>query len=188
MKKKKTIAWEKWEDFDYESTDSLIQEFDNLDQDEEENVGEFKIIPLISRTPIGNFSPGEPFNPTKMFDCWIMHSNFDITQKESMILDIIDGIECFKIMSRYRIFIGIGKLFSFRDVRLSIESAFGIISGELSNLLNQIDGKKKWAIAFYEDGTHEVISSENEEDEDYNNLLLNIQEKKPVNVISSDDF
>jgi hypothetical protein len=55
------------------------------------------------------------------FDCWIGHTNFDITPDIKKNLDSIKGIEVLKIFSRYRFFIGIGKMFDFKSVRNGIE-------------------------------------------------------------------
>jgi hypothetical protein len=55
------------------------------------------------------------------FDCWMGHTNFDITPKIKEQLNKIQGVEVLKICSRYRFFIGVGKMFSFTDVRKNIE-------------------------------------------------------------------
>tara|TARA_R100001015_G_C4495343_1_gene71595 strand:+ start:151 stop:624 length:474 start_codon:yes stop_codon:yes gene_type:complete len=55
------------------------------------------------------------------FDCWIGHTNFDITPDIKKNLDSVKGIEVLKIFSRYRFFIGIGKMFNFKSVRNGIE-------------------------------------------------------------------
>lgn len=55
------------------------------------------------------------------FDCWIGHTNFDITPDIKKNLDSVKGIEVLKIFSRYRFFIGIGKMFDFKSVRNGIE-------------------------------------------------------------------
>tara|TARA_B100001778_G_scaffold310733_1_gene293146 strand:+ start:635 stop:1060 length:426 start_codon:yes stop_codon:yes gene_type:complete len=55
------------------------------------------------------------------FDCWIAHTNFDITEKIKKTLDNIAGVEILKVMSRYRFFIGVGKMFKFQHVRSVIE-------------------------------------------------------------------
>jgi len=66
------------------------------------------------------------------FDCWVGHTNFDITPKIKKDLDSISGIEVLKIFSRYRFFIGIGKMFDFKNVRNNIENLLlnkGAING-----------------------------------------------------------
>ena len=55
------------------------------------------------------------------FDCWLGHTNFNITEEIKEHLNKIDGIEVLKICSRYRFFVGIGKMFDFSEVRESIE-------------------------------------------------------------------
>ncbi len=63
------------------------------------------------------------------FDCWIGHTNFDITPSIRDQLNKIEGIEVLKIFSRYRFFVGIGQMFDFQNVRYDIESK--IIKGEI---------------------------------------------------------
>lgn len=56
------------------------------------------------------------------FDCWMGHTNFDITPIIKEELNNIPGIEVLKICSRYRFFVGIGSMFNFTDVRKDIET------------------------------------------------------------------
>tara|TARA_B100002019_G_scaffold22370_1_gene17015 strand:- start:4752 stop:5192 length:441 start_codon:yes stop_codon:yes gene_type:complete len=55
------------------------------------------------------------------YDCWMGHTNFDITPKIKDELNCIAGVEIMKICTRYRFFIGIGRMFDFSDVRKEIE-------------------------------------------------------------------
>lgn len=55
------------------------------------------------------------------YDCWIGHCNFDVTEEIKNILDETPGIEVLKVISRYRFFIGVGKMFEFKDVRKHID-------------------------------------------------------------------
>ena len=55
------------------------------------------------------------------YDCWLGHTNFNITHVIKQELDKVDGIEILKVCSRYRFFIGIGQMFNFQDVRKQIE-------------------------------------------------------------------
>jgi hypothetical protein len=57
------------------------------------------------------------------FDCWIGHSNFNITETIKNELEKTSGVEVLKIQSRYRFFIGVGRMFDFQDVRKEIESS-----------------------------------------------------------------
>jgi uncharacterized secreted protein with C-terminal beta-propeller domain len=63
------------------------------------------------------------------FDCWIGHTNFDITNDTKKILDATEGVEVLKIFSRYRFFIGVGKMFKFQNVRNNIEKE--LLKGDL---------------------------------------------------------
>ncbi len=56
------------------------------------------------------------------FDCWLGHTNFDITPDIKKALDKTEGVELLKVMSRYRFFIGVGKMFEFAKVRKGIET------------------------------------------------------------------
>ena len=55
------------------------------------------------------------------FDCWLGHTNFNLTEEIKDNLNKVDGVEVLKICSRYRFFVGIGKMFEFSDVRETIE-------------------------------------------------------------------
>ena len=44
-----------------------------------------------------------------------------ITKKIKDTLNAAEGVEILKINSRYRFFIGVGKMFDFKDVRTNIE-------------------------------------------------------------------
>jgi hypothetical protein len=60
-------------------------------------------------------------NMLAQFDCWVGHTNFDITNNIKDTLDTAEGVEILKVNSRYRFFIGVGKMFDFKDVRTNIE-------------------------------------------------------------------
>jgi hypothetical protein len=58
------------------------------------------------------------------FDCWVGHTNFDITPSIKVVLEKTAGIELLKVQSRYRFFIGVGRMFRFGEVRKDIEEKF----------------------------------------------------------------
>tara|TARA_R100000152_G_C6653235_1_gene94263 strand:+ start:76 stop:495 length:420 start_codon:yes stop_codon:yes gene_type:complete len=60
-------------------------------------------------------------NMLAQFDCWVGHTNFNITKTIKDTLNSAEGVEILKINSRYRFFIGVGKMFDFTDVRTNIE-------------------------------------------------------------------
>ena len=55
------------------------------------------------------------------FDCWVGHTNFNITNSIKKELEESEGVEILKLTSRYRFFIGVGRMFDFTDVRRDIE-------------------------------------------------------------------
>jgi hypothetical protein len=63
----------------------------------------------------------ENMNLVSNFDCWMAYTNFNITEEIKSALDQTEGVEALKICSRYRFFVGIGKMFDFKDVRKTIE-------------------------------------------------------------------
>ena len=54
-------------------------------------------------------------------DCWLGHTNFEITPSVKKTISETKGIEVLKVTSRYRFFIGVGKMFNFKTVRTDIE-------------------------------------------------------------------
>ena len=128
----KKIKWEVWEDEPEIClhTEEVEEEYD----DEDEGVIEFGdfAIPQLS-TPLGVFTPYDNMRPNKMFDaCWVGHANFDLCSSDVQKLNRIVGVEALRIMSRYRFFVGIGKSFSFADVRKDIQESL-CSSGEVFN-------------------------------------------------------
>jgi hypothetical protein len=148
----KVIGWQKYEDYIekqlscpmlqnilqnmFESDEGLIDDElddDNDDDDDESySEGDDKKSPLSSL--MQKMLPLTPqviddISMLANFDCWIGHTNFDITPSIRDQLNKIEGIEVLKIFSRYRFFVGIGQMFDFQNVRYDIESK--IIKGEI---------------------------------------------------------
>lgn len=177
------IAWEKWQDFDPDD----LEMPENVSEEAEAELRRV-IVPVLIRTPVGEYSPYEPMNPSKMYDCWICHTNFDITKAHETILNQIEGIEVIRIMTRYRIFIGIGKLFNLTDIRPKVNMALNIDSkSEIDKILEQIGGYETWAIFIYDDGGYKLITKD-EDNEEYMELYKDLLESGYVSLIKSDDF
>lgn len=137
----KKIGWQKYEDFIEKQFSSpllntVIQNFamQNLHmgdseeneeeslEDEEKDTSHLNMMLPITRQLI------EDITMLSNFNCWIAHTNFDITPKIKDKLNSIPGIELLKICSRYRFFIGIGQMFDFKEVRNKIEES--LIKGD----------------------------------------------------------
>lgn len=144
MKNTRKIGWQKYEDYIEKQLSSpvlinIIQNIaslqnpsllsdDDEEEDEVEDEDDYEDIVSEKKKIIPPFLPlnnqiMEDLSLLTSFDCWIGHTNFDLTHNIKNILDDIPGIELLKIYSRYRFFIGIGKMFDFTEVRKIIEDS-----------------------------------------------------------------
>jgi hypothetical protein len=202
----KTIAWEKWHDsiesLDTSGFEELETEEGYSDSSALEGIDINSLImhpvqlPKI-RTPIGFFEVDDPMRPSKMFDCWIGHTNFTINDEVFEVINTCPGVECFKVISKYRFFIGVAKLFDFRNVRESIQYSLQTNSQTISDtnsddLLElikiQISSSKKWAIFYTKDKQDiDYIMTDDEHDIEYDQALSHIISNKSFTVIKHDD-
>ncbi|NBO99251.1 MAG: hypothetical protein EBU90_03870 [Proteobacteria bacterium] len=138
MKKKLRIGWQKYEDviekqlsspllgnilenIMTQTIDKMTQDYEDEDEDEsyEDNISS-KPTQMPMMVPMSQ-QLIEDVSMLSNYDCWVGHTNFDITPRIKDLLNTIDGIEVLKICSRYRFFIGIGQMFNFSEVRKNIE-------------------------------------------------------------------
>lgn len=131
----KKIGWQKYEDMIKNQISSpfasllLTNNLNmiNYDQDEEDEVNEIDLEMLkdpeqdLIIVPVPE-SFNEQLGLLTNYECWIGHTNFDITESIKGAVEKTNGVEILKICSRYRFFIGIGKMFNFSEVRKEIES------------------------------------------------------------------
>ena len=143
MKHKKKIGWQKYEDYIEKQLSSpllttiiqnvVMQQLGNKlddeleDEDDDEDYGhlEDKKSNIIQNSPMIPLTSQlmEDVTMLSTFDCWIGHTNFDLTHSIKEILNKVPGVEVLKICSRYRFFIGIGQMFDFKSVRNDVEKA-----------------------------------------------------------------
>ena len=125
----------------------------------------------IIHTPLGIYPQDSTLKPSDRWDCWMGHTNFDITKSISNIIEITSGIEALRILSRYSFFIGIGKLFDIKDVRRDIEKELCVYTEEeiLSNettqatvdlVKEQLKTEKYWSMLVSPEGKVEYIVSD----------------------------
>lgn len=195
------IAWEKWYDIIEEEVEQEVEENEEWsDKEEPEGImfgpDMFELEKI--NTPLGEYNINDRMLPTKLFDCWICHTNFAITKKELDILNNIPGIECLKIMSKYRFFIGIGRLFDFSDVRAMVQSK--LCSGEeeiiipetpfqnLGSILTGCSDKKRWAVYLGKNGSIESIAcGDGDSVEEYEKRLSELKALVDGNLITFQD-
>ncbi len=215
------IAWEKFTPISDGNTNPPDEEKD-LDEDseefDEEQEGLVNLINLedvLSRrkvkTPFGYYDLNDDFSPYNMFECWIGHTNFRLTKSDFNILNSkIEGIGCLKILSPYRFFIGIEKMFTFPAVRIQIQKdlcnnleiqddinalnnnvdyTINMVISKINDALFSIRDSEKWAVFISRDGSVETIkNSEFESDIDYQNKLKNLKSLKNGNIITYDSL
>lgn len=127
------IAWQKYEDYLEKQISSPMidiissiiaekakQQTEEADDYEDEPYEEGHIEEIPTMVPISQ-QLMEDIAVLSSYECWIGHTNFDVTNSMKNILDKIEGVEILRILSRYRFFIGLGKLFEFKEVRKNIE-------------------------------------------------------------------
>ena len=189
------IAWEKWQHAPIEEPHDSYEDTyhdgdENHDDDFDEAIAEGMlhngmIAPYLSgfgfpqyvSTPIGPFLEDDPLNPSNMFDCWIAYTNFKLTEEDiDILVNQVEGIECFEQMTPYRFFVGIGKMFNFVTVRCEVQKLLcgnldrpEIISSDPSDILSQamnkiseafltIGDEKNWTMFIGHDGSVEIVS------------------------------
>jgi hypothetical protein len=129
---KRKIGWQKYEDVIESHVNSPILDIilskysetqETMDQkeyiEEEEQEAE-SVDQGITMMPI-SAKMMDDIAMLNNFECWMGHTNFDITPEVKEKLNTIEGIELLKVCSRYRFFIGIGRMFHFANVRKLID-------------------------------------------------------------------
>jgi hypothetical protein len=126
----KKIGWQKYEDMLTKQISSPLASLMmsmslNLSQEEEldeESFGEDYDLEgqEIMAVPVPQ-DMYEQISLVSNYDCWIGHTNFNLTPTIKSQLEEVEGVEVLKICSRYRFFVGVGQMFNFKGVRESIE-------------------------------------------------------------------
>ena len=173
----KKIAWEKWDEDILQQ--EIAEDFHESYYEEEEELAEDALafldkIPHLVATPMGMFQLHDKMSVLNQFDCWVGHTNFDITYSKKEQIELVEGVELLHITSRYRFFVGIGKLFEFSDVRKSIEKEvckkifLDEDSKDAVNLIkDEISQDKFWSIFVDSAGEIFYTSTNDPDDEEY---------------------
>ena len=183
----KQIAWEKWDTdlLEQEMIDDVIETSDESEMDlVEEALDLMSKIPKLVTTPAGVFQLHDKMNILSQFDCWMGYTNFNITQGVQDKIETAEGVELLIIISRYRFFLGVGKLFNFKNVRSEIEKA--LIGQRLDKdtketvtlIKEMISEDKHWTIFVSKGGKIEYASTNDDEDEAYLKKLMRYESIK----------
>lgn len=116
------IIWEKWHDPFGDNLDEtkwnnydneiLDEETEFLDNQLQQNNKPIKVI----ASPLGLIPYNEHTAPSKIFNFWIGHTNFNISKPIVDIIEKCEGVELLDVFTRYRFRIGVGKCFADNEV------------------------------------------------------------------------
>jgi hypothetical protein len=188
----KKIAWESWNAKEHEfiESDNDIPELEEMPEGEEiSNLPILMMQPRTITTPFGVYDQSSIFKPSERWDCWICHTNFNITQEIVGIINEANGVESLVIMGRYTFCIGIAKLFESADVKAeieeklkrdSIDKSFIEDEKEITDKINNIQENPYWSILIKDTGEIDYAVSQ-EDNEDYRNEIKKLEILKEKN-------
>ena len=133
--------------------------------------------PAVIYTPMGPYPEESLLKPSDRWDCWIGHTNFNITHHIASMIEEAEGVEALTILGRYSFFIGVAALFDIKNVREEIEQKLceyteeEILSDtEISETVNlvkkQLQSVDYWSILVAPGGEVEYVAS-NKMDKSY---------------------
>lgn len=134
---KNKIIWEKWVDPFYippmqiptqkeqkqEEEWASYPEYEDYEEEQEEDDEQDEESMLLLYSEMGVIPYNEQTSSAKIFNFWIGHTNFGITEDIKKKIEQVAGIEILDVFTRYRFRIAIGKAFTDRDVMNSISAA-----------------------------------------------------------------
>jgi hypothetical protein len=113
----------KWESEHYDPlTNRTVRDDDDGDEMQFEDGEMEDRIPRLISNGAGVFQLDDSKHPLVNIDFWRGLTNFPITRQELKIINNCPGVELITYLSRYTFVIGIGRLFNFADVRLTLEN------------------------------------------------------------------
>lgn len=148
--------------------------------EEEDVMGNIPISGTLIETPLGIFIKDDALNPYKRFEFWIGNTNFDITKGVASIIMATPGVEIFQVLTRYQFLLGVGQLFTFQDVRSSLQQQLCGTTFDLNALTTRINSIEatmqeleypEWAIYIFPNGEIDFTYLEKDESnlQEYNN-------------------
>jgi hypothetical protein len=184
MNTAKKIAWSSWSALEeaivLAEMTPPVPDFGDIDPDEigteESQMVSFMPIfsqpePKLLHTPLGFFPIDSALKPSDRWDCRVGHTNFEITQSVKQTLNSIEGVEALKVLGRYTFFVGIAKMFKFKDVRVDIEKQLcsyteqEVLDEETKITVDlvrgQLESNRYWSILVTSSGKVEYVVSNN---------------------------
>ncbi len=124
------ITWEKYHDPFEELDDELKEMAREHDDDDEYTDGYEEGTPGMMRPrkafpyvvlPTGPVNITQTNRPSEVWNLWVLHTNVDITHELKDVVKLISGVELLYVLSRYRLLIGLGKVFESSEVKVNIQ-------------------------------------------------------------------
>lgn len=119
------IIWEKW--IDPFGSDIDETQWNNYEDDETDNMFDDPLIknklekPVkVISSPMGLIPYNEYTSSSKIFNFWVGHCNFNLSNDIVDIIEQCDGVEILDVFTRYRFRVGIGKCFNDRKTMNNI--------------------------------------------------------------------
>lgn len=126
------LGWVRWKNpfflknDDGDDIEGNTNIFDNNEDDEDNEYednspikgGNMKVVV----TPMGAIPLIEQSSPNKVFNLWVAHTNFNITQEVAKIVENTEGVETLDVFSRYRMRVGIGRMFNPKETMYKINN------------------------------------------------------------------
>jgi len=121
------IIWEKWVDpFGLDIDETKWNDYDENNEDDHDVFDDpllkskmEKPVRVIS-SPMGLIPYNEYTASSKIFNFWVGHCNFNLSNDIVDIIEQCDGVEILDIFTRYRFRVGIGKCFNDREIMTNI--------------------------------------------------------------------
>lgn len=141
MNEENIIIWQKWIDpygldepidlnsveqdlpdpeFFTEDTETYEEESDYEDNNENFEMKRFNGGIKIIATPMGFIPLTENTSSSRIFNFWVGHTNFNITEQVTELIEDAEGVEALDVFTRYRFRIAVGKAFNDSDVMRNI--------------------------------------------------------------------
>jgi hypothetical protein len=119
------IIWEKWTDPYNINSDNDLDWSDDEDKNFYDTIKQEKNNVLL--TNMGIIPYNEHTDCCKIFNFWIGHTNFNLSNRVIEILQKIDGIETLDIFTRYRFRVSFGKAFIDREIMNNINNQISLL-------------------------------------------------------------
>lgn len=128
---KRVVKWVKWvdpfteedeEDKELQSKEEELLYKDSYQKAEKEQRRVRYTAPILVG-PMGVIPITENNTPSKVYNFWMLHTNFNISEPVVKILKECSGVETLDVFTRYRARIGIGQVFNDEKTRKRIANA-----------------------------------------------------------------